>query len=53
MFNKILFLMSKKVNLINKVFGDLVYKKEMSKYKANYWVRDFEESIKLTENIDL
>jgi UDP-glucose 4-epimerase len=52
MFNKILFLMSKKVNLINKVFGDLVYKKEMSKYKEDYWVRDFKESIKLTENID-
>lgn len=51
-FNKILKLMSKKINLINKVFGDLVYKKEMSQYKENYRVRDFEESIKVTENID-
>jgi len=49
MFNKILFLMSKKVELINKVFGDLVYKKEMSKYKEDYWVRDFKESIQITE----
>jgi len=52
MFNKILFLMSKKVNLINKVFGDLVYKKEMSKYKEDYRVRDFKESIRLTEGRD-
>jgi len=51
LFNKILFLMSKKVNLINKVFGDLVYKKEMSKYKEDYWVRDFKESIRLTEGM--
>jgi UDP-glucose 4-epimerase len=49
LFNKILFLMSKKVNLINKVFGDLVYKKEMSEYKEDYWVRDFKESIQITE----
>lgn len=51
LFNKILFLMSKEVNLINKVFGDLVYKKEMSKYKEDYWVRDFKESIRLTEGM--
>jgi len=52
LFNKILFLMSKKVNLINKVFGDLVYKKEMSEYKEDYWVRDFKESIQITEGRD-
>lgn len=51
LFNKILFLMSRKVDLINKVFGDLVYKKEMSKYKEDYWVRDFKESIRLTEGM--
>lgn len=33
-----------------KVFGNLVYEKSMSDYdKANYQVRSFEESIKLTE----
>jgi len=52
LFNKILKLMSKKVNLINKVFGDLVYKKEMSQYKEDYWVRDFKESIEITEKAD-
>lgn len=52
LFNQILVLMSRKVNLINKVFGDLVYKKEMSKYKEDYWVRDFKESIRLTEGRD-
>jgi len=52
LLNKILFLMSKKINLINKVFGDLVYKKETSKYKDDYWVRDFKESIRITEGKD-
>jgi UDP-glucose 4-epimerase len=52
LLNKILFLMSKKINLINKVFGDLVYKKETSKYKDDYWVRDFKESVGITEGKD-
>ncbi|NLP46835.1 MAG: NAD-dependent epimerase/dehydratase family protein [Epulopiscium sp.] len=35
---------------VNKVFGNLVYDKEMSIYeKDSYQIRDFEESIRLTE----
>lgn len=44
-------LLSKKISLINKVFGNLVYEKSMSDYhKANYQIRDFKKSIELTEN---
>ncbi|EXJ23313.1 UDP-glucose 4-epimerase [Alkalibacterium sp. AK22] len=39
-----------KIKLMNKVFGNLVYEKSLSKYdKADYQIRDFEETIKLTE----
>lgn len=39
-----------KVDIVNKVFGDLVYAKSMSVYKNNeYQVRDLEESLELTE----
>jgi len=39
-----------RVGIVNKVFGNLVYEKSMSDYdKANYRIRDFRESIKLTE----
>lgn len=38
------------IDIINKVFGNLVYEKSMSNYdKANYQIRDFRDSIKLTE----
>jgi UDP-glucose 4-epimerase len=38
------------IGIVNKVFGNLVYEKSMSDYdKANYRIRDFKESIKLTE----
>lgn len=37
-------------DMINKVFGNLVYEKSMSDYeKANYRIRDFKRSIELTE----
>ena len=50
LFNPILRLMFGRVGLVNKVFGNLVYEKSMSDYdKANYRIRDFRESIKLTE----
>ena len=39
----------KRVGVVNKVFGDLYYEKNMSEYKENYCVTDFEESIKFTE----
>jgi len=38
------------IGIVNKVFGNLVYEKSMSDYdKANYQIRDFRESIELTE----
>jgi len=50
MFNPVIRLLSGKVKLVDKVFGNLVYNKSMSDYnKANYQIRDFKESIELTE----
>lgn len=38
------------IGVVNKVFGNLVYEKSMSEYdKADYSIRDFKESIELTE----
>lgn len=38
------------IGIVNKVFGNLVYEKSMSKYdKMDYQIRTFKESIKLTE----
>lgn len=34
---------------LNKIFGNLIYDKELSQYKINYNIRDFEESINITE----
>ncbi len=49
LFNPVLRLMFG-VGIVNKVFGNLVYEKSMSDYdKANYRIRDFKESIDLTE----
>lgn len=48
-FNEIFRLLSKKVGIVNKVFGNLVYEKSMSDYKVIYQIRDFHESIELTE----
>jgi len=48
-FNSVLRLMFG-IGIVNKVFGNLVYEKSMSDYdKANYRIRDFKESIELTE----
>ncbi|MFA6808431.1 MAG: NAD-dependent epimerase/dehydratase family protein, partial [Eubacteriales bacterium] len=48
-FNPILRLMGKKVGIVNKVFGNLVYEKSMSEYAENYRVGDLRETIKKTE----
>lgn len=48
-FNPAIKLMIKRVGIINKVFGDLVYKKSLSEYKENYTIYNLEESIKVTE----
>lgn len=38
------------IGIVNKVFGNLVYEKSMSDYdKENYRIRDYRESIELTE----
>lgn len=38
------------INIVNKVFGNLVYDKSLSEYhKGVYWVRDFRKSIEMTE----
>lgn len=47
-FNPILIWMSR-IEFVNKVFGDLVYEKNMSRYKKNYCIRTFECSIIETE----
>lgn len=49
LFNPLIRILAKKIGLINKVFGNLVYEKSMSEYKENYWVRDFKQSIEMTE----
>lgn len=51
-FNPLLRVMSTRVDVVNKVFGNLVYAKEMSIYKDNYRIRDFHSSIELTERSD-
>ncbi|OLO42358.1 NAD-dependent epimerase [Alkalihalophilus pseudofirmus] len=48
-FNPMIKVIGLKIALINKVFGNLVYDKNMSSYKEDYQVRDFRETIKLTE----
>lgn len=50
-FNGLLIIMSKKIFIINKVFGNLVYEKSMSYYdKGNYRIRSLKESIRYTED---
>jgi nucleoside-diphosphate-sugar epimerase len=41
--------LTQKVGLINKIFGNLAYELNMSKYKDNYQIRNLKESIQLTE----
>ncbi|MFZ7942495.1 NAD-dependent epimerase/dehydratase family protein [Neobacillus sp. 19] len=48
-FNPVLRAMVSKVGIINKVFGNLVYAKNISEYKQNYRVRDLKDSIMMTE----
>lgn len=50
LFNPILTLLINKINLVNKVFGNLAFKQEISEYKQNYRIRNFKTSIELTES---
>lgn len=50
LFNPLLYLLSSRVKIINKVFGSFVYDKEMSNYKNYaYCVNDVKVSVKKTE----
>ncbi len=50
MFNPLIQVMARRVSLLDKIFGNLVYDKEMSSYRDNiYCVKDFEESVRSTE----
>lgn len=49
LFNPLIILTVKKIDVINKMFGNLVYKKDMSNYKINYQIRELSETIELTE----
>ncbi|MCL1989891.1 MAG: NAD-dependent epimerase/dehydratase family protein [Defluviitaleaceae bacterium] len=48
-FNPLLKLLTKRVGAINKVFGNFSYDMALSEYKMTYQVRDFQESLELTE----
>lgn len=49
--NPVIRMMGVKIGLINKVFGNLVYDHKVSEYKVDYWLRDFKETIVLTEKV--
>ena len=48
-FNPILKAMFNKLDILIKVFGNLVYEKNLSIYKSDYQIRSLKESVKLTE----
>lgn len=48
-FNPIFKIGSKKINIFNKIFGDLIYDRELSTYKEVYALQGLEESINNTE----
>lgn len=48
-FNRPLMIMGKKIGIINKVFGNLVYEKNMSEYKEEYRIRSFKQAVRVTE----
>jgi UDP-glucose 4-epimerase len=48
-FNPLIRLLVNKVNIINKVFGNMGYEQQVSEYKSNYRVCDLKTSIELTE----
>ena len=45
MFNPLILLFGNRTNVINKVFGNLVYEKSLSEYTVSYNVVTFEESL--------
>ena len=51
-FNPIIRLLGMKLEVINKMFGNLVYEQSISTYKEDYQIRYFRKSIELTESRD-
>ncbi|WP_214830349.1 NAD-dependent epimerase/dehydratase family protein [Exiguobacterium sp. s56] len=51
MFNPLLNLF--KSSALTKIFGNLVYEREMSEYTSSYSIYDFEETINLTEKVNV
>ncbi len=47
--NPLIRLCGKKIGILNKVFGNMTYDMELSRYKERYQLYDFKESIQLTE----
>lgn len=48
-FNLVLKLMIGKVDIVNKVFGNLIYEKSISRYQEEYQLKNLNESIEVTE----
>ena len=48
-FNSIIKKIAKRNEMFTKIWGDLVYQKDMSIYKQNYNLYSFKNSIELTE----
>ncbi|RXJ02256.1 NAD-dependent epimerase/dehydratase family protein [Anaerobacillus alkaliphilus] len=48
-FNPIIYAMGRRIGMVNKVFGSLVYDQGLSNYKDNYTIRNFNDSIRETE----
>lgn len=51
-FNPFLKVLICRVNIINKVFGNLVYHQNISSYKDTYVIRSFSSSVKMSERIE-
>lgn len=49
LFNPLLHLMRHRMGIVNKVFGDLIYDRELSEYKVDYCNKNLYESIVATE----
>ncbi|MFC5711450.1 NAD-dependent epimerase/dehydratase family protein [Thalassorhabdus alkalitolerans] len=50
-FNPVIKPFVQKIEVLNKIFGDLKFSKDMSHYKENYVVKGLEDSIKHTEQL--
>lgn len=48
-FNLVLGIIGRKVGIVNKIFGDLVYEQSLSEYKEDYRIKTLRESIIDTE----